>query len=118
MSRMIKIRLCPICGKKPKVKRDYGYESSGFGAWCTIQCKPLFRKAHLKVEEGKATWEMALEYAAESWNEKAKDIHVCDDCGTMNCKGRGISQFANGNKPFLCKSWTKNDRKGGNSRNT
>lgn len=63
---------CPVCGKQPKVKRDYGYEGSGFGAWCVIQCKPLFRKPHLKAEQGKAQWYRALKYAAIEWNEKAK----------------------------------------------
>lgn len=48
-----KLKPCPVCGRYPKIKRDYGYEQSGFGAWCTIQCKPFLRKPHLKVEEGK-----------------------------------------------------------------
>ena len=45
-----RIKPCPVCGKQPKVKRDIGYEISGFGAWCIIQCKPLLGKAHLKRE--------------------------------------------------------------------
>ena len=69
---MEELRPCPICGRFPKIKRDYGYERSGFGAWCTIQCKPLFRKSHLKVEEGKSTWDRALEYAMRRWNEEAE----------------------------------------------
>ena len=60
---------CPVCGKQPKIKRDYSYEAAGFGAWCTIQCKPFLRKPHLKVEEGKALWERALKYAVERWNK-------------------------------------------------
>jgi hypothetical protein len=55
----IKLLSCPICGKMPRVIRDSGYESMSFGAWCTIQCKPLFGKPHLKVEVGKASWERA-----------------------------------------------------------
>ena len=65
---MIMIKPCPICGQFPQIKRDFGYESSGLGAWCTIQCKPIFCKPHLKVEEGKATWNRALECAVVHWN--------------------------------------------------
>lgn len=69
----VKLKPCPICGKQPKVKRDYGSEGAGFGAWCTIQCKPFLRRPHLKVEEGKAQWERALKYAIEEWNRRAND---------------------------------------------
>jgi hypothetical protein len=69
---MNELRPCPICGRSPKIKRDYSYEASGFGSWCTIQCKPLFRKPHLKVEEGKSTWDRALEYAMIRWNTEAE----------------------------------------------
>lgn len=65
------LKPCPVCGKQPKVFRDIGYETSGFGAWCTIQCKPFLRKPHLKIEEGKATWERALKYGIERWNRRA-----------------------------------------------
>ena len=64
----IKLKPCPVCGKKPKIKRDYSYEANGYGAWCTIQCKPFMRKPHLKVEEGKARWDRALKYGIERWN--------------------------------------------------
>ena len=70
----IKLNPCPICGKIPKVKRDYGYEASWFGAWCTIQCKPFFRKPHLKIENGKSTWERAYKYAAAHWNEATEEM--------------------------------------------
>ena len=59
---------CPICGKQPKIKRDYAYESMSYGAWCTIQCKPLFHKQHLKAESGKSTWERAYKEAVSRWN--------------------------------------------------
>lgn len=71
----IKLNPCPICGKIPKVKRDYGYEASCFGAWCTIQCKTFFRKPHLKIENGKSTWERAYKYAIEDWNEMVEEIN-------------------------------------------
>ena len=73
MERKIKLKPCPVCGKLPKIKRDYSYESAGFGAWCTIQCKPFLRKPHLKIEEGKASWERALLYGAERWNRMVSD---------------------------------------------
>ena len=69
----MELKPCPICGKHPKIIRDYGYESSFLGAWCIIQCKPFLRKPHLKVEEGKAKWERALKYAIEAWNRMAND---------------------------------------------
>lgn len=69
----VELKPCPICGKRPKVKRNYSYEYSGFGAWCTIQCKPFLRRPLLKVEEGKARWERALKYAIEEWNRRAND---------------------------------------------
>ena len=67
---MEELKPCPVCGRQPKVKRDYAYESAGFGAWCTIQCKPFLRKPHAKIEEGKATWERALAYGIEHWNRR------------------------------------------------
>ena len=68
------LKPCPKCGKLPKIKRDYNYEYSGFGAWCTIQCKPFLRKPHLKIEEGKASWDRALKYGIERWNERANNV--------------------------------------------
>ena len=67
------LKPCPFCGKFPTIKRDYGYELSGFGAFCTIQCKPFLRKPHLKIEEGKASWERALRSGIEHWNRMARD---------------------------------------------
>ena len=74
------LKPCPFCGKQPKVLRDIGYETCGFGAWCTIQCKPFLRKPHLKIEEGKSTWERALKYGIERWNRRAgeEDKHEAD----------------------------------------
>ena len=69
--RLTELLRCPVCGKQPKVLRDIGYETSGFGAWCTIQCKPILRKAHLKIECGKSTWERAEHYARLAWNTRA-----------------------------------------------
>ena len=68
---MNELKPCPKCGKMPKIKRDYGYESQGYGAWCNIVCKPFLERLHLKVEVGKASWEMALKYAIEAWNRRS-----------------------------------------------
>lgn len=62
------LKPCPKCGKIPKVYRDINYEIAGFGAWCTIECKPFLRKPHFKVEQGKALWTRAFEYAVNIWN--------------------------------------------------
>lgn len=64
-----RIRPCPVCGKMPKVYRDYGYEANGYGAWCTIECKPFLRKAHFKIESGKDRWKRAFMDAIDRWNE-------------------------------------------------
>ena len=66
------IKSCPICGRMPVFKRDSGYETSAFGAWCTIYCKPYFR-THLKVEQGKSSWARALDCAVEEWNRRVED---------------------------------------------
>lgn len=71
---MFEVTKCPICGKEPKVIRDWAYESNGYGSWCTIQCKPFMRKPHLKIEEGKSTWDRALQYGVERWNRLANEI--------------------------------------------
>ena len=64
---------CPVCGKQPKIYRDYSYEDAAFGAWCTIECKPFLRKPHLKVEQGKAQWKRALLYAVDEWQKRVGD---------------------------------------------
>ena len=48
--------------------------SGGYGAWCIIHCKPLFRKPHIKVEHGKSTLDRAIKYALEDWNR------MCEEC--------------------------------------
>lgn len=65
---------CPICGKQPKAYRDFAYEDAGFGAWCTIECKPFLRKPHVKVECGKALWKRALMGAFDMWNART-EVH-------------------------------------------
>ena len=67
------LKPCPVCGKFPKIKRDYCYEEMSYGARCTIQCKPFLRKPHLKVEEGKASWDRALKCGIEHWNRRVND---------------------------------------------
>ena len=39
------------------------------------------------------------------------NLHLCDDCGNMNCKGRGFTQVAHNNEPFLCKGWKEKKEK-------
>ena len=65
---------CPICGKQPYVIRDFNSEKAMFGAWCVIQCKPFFRKSHLRVLSGKASWKRAFDEAIKTWNEKSDEI--------------------------------------------
>ena len=62
---------CPICGKEPKVKTEW---FSGNSGTVTIQCKPLFRKAHVSVSSSNASVENALADATEKWNSEVIDI--------------------------------------------
>lgn len=62
---------CPICGKEPKVKTR---RFSGNSGMVTIQCKPLFLKAHVCVSSSKASVENALDDATEKWNSEVIDI--------------------------------------------
>ena len=62
---------CPICGKEPKVKTEW---FSGNSGTVTIQCKPLFRKAHVCVSSSNASVENALADATEKWNSEVIDI--------------------------------------------
>lgn len=66
------LNACPVCGKAPKVYREFAYEHSGFGSWCTIECKPFLRKPHFKVESGKASWKRALMGASDMWNARTE----------------------------------------------
>lgn len=61
---------CPACGKRPKVSISGGY---AMGWYCRIKCKPLFRKAHLDIESGKASLEHAVSNAVDIWNEEANE---------------------------------------------
>lgn len=62
---------CPICGKQPKMYAEM--RSGGYGGWCTIRCKPLFRKPHMIVESGKSTLDRAIKYAVEDWNRMCEE---------------------------------------------
>ena len=64
---------CPKCGKQPTFSLYYSALYSGYGAWYTIQCKPLFRSPHLIVTEGKVTKERCLKYAIKHWNDKVNN---------------------------------------------
>ena len=62
---------CPICGKMPFVSlKGLG----GHGYWVTLKCKPLFGRPHLKVVEGKALPERALQYAICAWNNSVMEV--------------------------------------------
>ena len=52
---------------------------NGYGALCTIQRKPFMRKPHLKIVEGKSTWDRALQYGVERWNCLADWIEKNND---------------------------------------
>lgn len=98
----IKLKPCPVCGKIPKVKRNYAYEASGYGAWCTIQCKPLFRKPHLKIEEGKSMWNRAYKHAIEDWNEM-------NEKAELRCGESGVFVTKEQMKQIRKKFWSSSD---------
>lgn len=61
---------CPICNRKPKVK----YSVQPTGVFVTVQCKPLFHKAHLCASDGQAgeICDRAEQTAFALWNMKVK----------------------------------------------
>lgn len=59
---------CPVCGKKPKIRRESCYERGWLTECCIIECKPFLRKAHKRVEETWISWEGALSAATGAWN--------------------------------------------------
>ena len=65
-----KVIRCPVCDKPPKVSISGGY---AMGWYCRIKCKPLFHKAHLDIESGKASLEHAVSTAIDAWNEEASE---------------------------------------------
>lgn len=66
---------CPRCGKVPKIKViDYG--QSGMGASVRIQCKPLFRNAHLSTTQTTASLGRAIGCAVIAWNYEIELMKV------------------------------------------
>lgn len=60
------LKPCPVCGKRPEIRiHDI---LPGGGAFCTVSCKPWFRKPHRSVCHGKASPERAIAYAIADWN--------------------------------------------------
>lgn len=62
----IKLKPFPFCGRMPKVRCS---AIGHCGAWVEVQCKPLFRREHLAVRHGAAIMELAVDMAAEDWNQ-------------------------------------------------
>ena len=56
-----KIRVCPICGKIPKAKRNWRGQT-------VLECKPRFGQAHLSVLVGKADFCSQNSKAIRTWN--------------------------------------------------
>ena len=55
---------CPKCGRNPKIKV--------FGVnFARIECKPMFRKAHLSVFTDYHQPSKLMDAAAKAWNEAA-----------------------------------------------
>ena len=59
---------CPVCGKKPKIYRDYNFEHMFYGARCQIKCKHIIG-INFDTQCSKSTWDRALFGAVESWND-------------------------------------------------
>lgn len=72
----LNLKPCPICGRLPKVTRDRKWEAKKMGARCIIECKPLFRKAHFRVEARKGSWDRALKFAFIDWNRSVKNEYI------------------------------------------
>lgn len=60
---------CPKCGRKPKIKV--------FGVnYARVECKPLFRKAHLSIFTGYHQPSKLMAEAAKEWNKSADCAHL------------------------------------------
>lgn len=71
-----KLKRCPVCGKRPKIKVEhFGSEPNDviIGATCKIWCKSFFGKKHLSVYEaiGRDAPDQVLELAMREWNRRA-----------------------------------------------
>lgn len=63
------IKQCPVCGKAPLITHyelDYGYQIE-------VECKPLFRPAHLCVSVY-CDYRSDTAKAVEEWNKKVSEI--------------------------------------------
>jgi hypothetical protein len=59
-----KLSPCPVCGKTPEILVFPHVD----GAQCIIQCKPWWRKAHMRVESCAAAGWWAEAKAKREWN--------------------------------------------------
>jgi len=66
-----KLPKCPICGKDPKIL----VFPQADGAKCVIQCKPWWRKAHMRVESCAAEGWWAQTKAKKDWFDAVKFIN-------------------------------------------
>lgn len=77
------LEVCPVCGRLPKIYVER--LGAGWGSWCTIVCKRPFRKPHLKIEEGKASYSRAIKHGIDNWNNKCIEI-VYEKLKIFKCK--------------------------------
>lgn len=70
----MEVKRCPKCKKKPVILFDLDFYEAGHGGLVTVECKPLFRKAHFSVEGiMSGDVEQARRAAIEKWNERVEE---------------------------------------------
>lgn len=93
---MTELRPCPICGRIPKIKKKYpmvrnnystGYHESYAYVICIIECKALFGKPHIRIEESGGDFEKVQRRAIDRWNVRVaeKSPHYPIDITKMDC---------------------------------
>ena len=70
---MGQLKPCPVCGKKPKVRTGWFYETGIYRYKCVVECTPFLRRPHLKVEETWYSAEGAENIAVNEWNRRVEN---------------------------------------------
>lgn len=67
--KVVPLKPCPVCGKKPKLYADFNF----YGNFGMVRCKPLFGKTHFSAYVGKASPDFVIREVVKEWNDGVKD---------------------------------------------
>lgn len=66
---------CPVCGKLPKLTRDYVFEEMTNKVCIIAKCKPIFGKPHIRIQVVGDNENNAINYCITSYNKAARNEH-------------------------------------------